>query len=86
MALTILKYPLNIQDSITLKMSKKASILSLQMQDSIPCIWALIDPEEELENRNFKCYRTGDDLILKSQRYVGTLQFYPCVWHLFEVI
>jgi len=67
-----------------------AMILSFQIQDKVPCIWAMIDKKATIEQRHFRIYGTGwpiekipKDLNL---HYIGTIQTNGgLVWHLFEI-
>lgn len=62
--------------------------LAVQMQDDVPQMWFLVDPERPKEPRSFLVVGTGqpipDDVPL---HFIGTFQMAPegLVWHLFEV-
>ena len=61
--------------------------MTFQIQTGIPVIWAVVNPENESEKRQFCIRGTGhldhsgkiDDDI-----YIGTVQTGTLVWHLFE--
>ncbi len=55
----IFKYPLQIRNSQTILMPYGAEILSLKIQNGIPCIWALVDEKSQLTERRFETYGTG---------------------------
>lgn len=62
-----------------------AEILSLQMQDSRPCLWMLCDTDAPKETRFFLFVGTGHSIEFEGN-YIGTLQTSGgLVWHLFEV-
>jgi hypothetical protein len=46
-------------------------------------LWALVDPEAELEDRYFEVLPTGSSP--PAGRYVGTATPFPLVWHVWEV-
>jgi hypothetical protein len=83
---TIWKYQLVIQDSQPLTMPKGAEILTVQVQNNIPCIWALVDPDAEIEHREFCMFGTGHDFGLIDYKYIGTFQIHEglLAFHLFE--
>ncbi len=86
---TIYKYPVEITEKLEVAMPSDSEILSLQIQHELPCVWALVNPENEISTRRFRWFGTGhpiekgEDLI-----YVGTIQIQGgiLVFHLFEVI
>ena len=79
---TIWKFPL--QGLTTqLEMPYQARILSLQIQDGKPTLWAEVDTEAERETRTFQIKGTGHPLS-DLEFYVGTFQDPPFVWHLYE--
>lgn len=82
-------YPLDIQDEVIVMMPKGARVLSVQVQNGRPCLWAAVDPTEmELEKRMFRIAGTGhpicDDVV---DGFIGTIQLYngKLVFHVFEV-
>lgn len=89
---TIWKFPLKSEDYQRIKMPFGAEILSVQTQNETPCIWALVNPQEnEIEERRFELFGTGhfiqcdDD---KNRKFIGTFQLGggALVFHLFERI
>ncbi len=84
----VYKYPLDIQDEVIVMMPKGARVLSVQVQNGRPCLWAAVDPSEtELEKRLFRIAGTGhpiyDDVV---DGFIGTIQLYDgkLVFHVFE--
>lgn len=89
---TIWKFKFKTDNYFTLDMPIGAEILTVQIQSNLnPCIWALVDPSQELETRFFEVYGTGQDIdcnISGKRKYIGTYQFYngDLIFHLFERI
>lgn len=84
---TIFKYSIPIQGYFHLQMPKDAKILSFQIQMGEPVIWALVNPGEECEQRDFSIKRTGipiqyDDF--DKNIFIGTIQMGALSRHLFE--
>ena len=73
-------------NTVQVDMPKGAEIICVQAQREIPCVWALVDPEAQLETRYFYIAATGDD-VPGGGRYVGTVFQHDgaYVWHIFEV-
>ena len=86
---TIYKYPITVTDRPTVKMPRGASVLSVQGQGMITYIWAIVDPKEPEENREFYLQATGQPLEFEpsTTRFIGTFQLFEVrlVYHLFEI-
>ena len=88
--MTIYKYQIPIQDSIKLTLPKDALILSFQIQNGIPVLWAMVNTEAEREERSFLLFGTGHPIRITEGKhnlqFIGTIQDenLPLVWHLFE--
>lgn len=83
---TIYKYSLPLLASeFSIDMPKGSKILSLQLQDEWPTIWALVNHSVGLVTRKFIIVGTGFSLGLnwKVLDYVGTYQKDGFVWHVF---
>ncbi len=86
----IFKYEVPIQDSIIIDLPVDSKILSFQIQNGKPYIWALVDPDELLVSRYFTIIPTGAEIEYLSEIlvYIGTVQM-ACgamIFHLFEDI
>lgn len=57
----IYKYKLTVQDTVDLCIPEGAKILTLQMQQGCPCIWAEVNPQAPTEERTFAIRGTGLD-------------------------
>jgi hypothetical protein len=85
----IWKFPLSILQRSTIIMPKGAQVLCVQLQDTTPCIWALIpDTEAPVVDRHFAVFGTGHPVdLVPGFQYLGTFQFafpMPLVFHVFE--
>ena len=91
MTLEIWKFPLTISHSQEVEMPKHAKILTIQMNQEAPCIWAAVDTAAEREKRVFITYGTGHEVReITLFPYIGTYQFqdeglpFPLVFHVFD--
>lgn len=66
-------------------MPRGAKVLTLQVQDGHPMLWAAVDPGQPTEPRQFAIVGTGHALPDNAGAYVGTWQSTIYVFHLFEV-
>ena len=86
----IWKYVLDADNKTTFNMPEKAEILTVQSQNETACIWALVNPLNNKEERIFEVVATGEPFEHKAteQTYIGTFQLYygTLVFHLFEII
>ncbi|MDV2459881.1 hypothetical protein CMU99_16305 [Elizabethkingia anophelis] len=84
----IFKYQLEIKDFNDIEMPKNAEVLSVQVQNGIPCIWAMVDTENPLEKRKFMTIGTGKELCPRTPHtFIGTYQLSELglVFHCFEL-
>lgn len=80
----IWKYPLAITDMQKIYMPVGAKFLDVQMQDEIPCAWAIIDPYVKREPRTILIFGTGNPFsVSEKAEYIGTIQQGQLVWHVF---
>lgn len=75
-----------------IQIPKDSEILSVQLQNDTFYIWALVDPEQDLELRNFILIPTGAKMDVEEAKYITTIQIrmeifnhYNHVYHLFEI-
>ena len=83
----IWKFQLETADYQTISMPKDAEILTVQTQDDTPCVWALVNPEAEKEDRNFELFGTGHKVPdMGVREYVATYQLHggSLIFHVFE--
>ncbi len=82
------KYIFEITHSITIEMPKNALILDLQIQNGIPCLWAVVDLDESMVPYNFVLLGTGHPVPDEEYelQHISTFQQGEFVWHLFQII
>jgi len=83
----IYKYEVPINLSFFhLDLPEKAQLLAFQLQDAQPVLWALVNTEAIIETRHFAIRGTGSAMggWRSTDKYIGTVQIPPFVWHLFE--
>ena len=86
--MNIWKYQLEVVPQQTLEMPFSSKILTVQVQQEIPCIWALVNPGLYLVEREIRIVGTGHELDFTAlAKYLGTFQELngSLVWHVFEV-
>lgn len=87
----IFKYPVRIQDEFSIEMPCGSSILSVQIQNGAPQLWALVEVGAPLVRRKLAIRGTGHDATFRDEqrtaRYVDTFQMQggSLVWHLFDL-
>lgn len=90
---TIHKYPVDLDaldfDNVaTIPMKKGASVIHVDVQDDVLCIWALVDDEVEMEDRKILVVGTGHPIpeSMLSFYYLGSALLIDgrIVLHLFE--
>jgi len=84
----IYKYPLPIKQFIQLAMPVDSEILTFQVQNENPVLWAKHkDLKSEWAIRHFTFIGTGNEYDQESGHvYIGTIQLKGFVWHLFEIV
>ena len=85
----IYKYELDVIDRQAIKMPKGANILSIQVQNGEPHIWAMVDNEAETELRDFATIGTGNPVhIDPTSPFIATYQIMEgaLVFHVFEIV
>lgn len=84
---TIHKYTFKIEGEVRIKMPKGARVLSVQIQNDIPTMWALVDTEREMETVLFHIFCTGDTIPRLFNYgpldHLATFQQGIYVWHIF---
>jgi hypothetical protein len=84
--MVVFKYALTIADTIDVPMPAGARLLSVQVQNDVACVWALVDPDARKTTRRLALRGTGHDADgLTFAPFVGTFQL-PSgfVGHLFD--
>lgn len=90
---TIYKYEVPVEGRFKLLLPKESVVLSFQIQNGVPCIWAMVETAHIDEERKFRLFGTGHPIenIPKGAglHYIGTVQqsqMPALVWHLFEEV
>ena len=83
----IFKYQLQVEDVQDVEMPIGSTVLTVQAQGPIPCIWAHVSPEARIVKRRFRTYGTGHPMKDSDSFpfYVGTYQLSggALVFHVF---
>ena len=85
MGTTIYKYELKL-DELT-RMPEGARLLSVQVQGTVPCVWAEVNPSHLVVDRDIRIYGTGHplpDQIEEIAVFLGTFQLGPLVFHAYD--
>lgn len=86
----IFKYQLPIEaENAKVMLPEGAVILSLQVQNGEPCMWALVDDAKPPVVRWLRWAGTGHYISIDELRdlnFIGTVQLGAYVFHLFEKI
>lgn len=89
MTQTIWKFPVEIKRRQTIQMPAHSKILTIQTQQGVPTIWAIVDPNENEAKvpRLIQMTGTGfDNSNIGFGRYIGTVQVEDqTVWHYFDL-
>jgi hypothetical protein len=80
-------YKYELKDGRGVEMPIGAKVLTIQTQNGLPYIWALVDTDVECDFRYFTIVGTGHDFPEADDfTYINTIQDGPFVWHIFELI
>lgn len=85
----IWKFPLLTVGMQNVKMPIDSEILCVQNQNDTPCLWALVYPEKEIEERCIEMFGTGHNIYCDmgvDRKYLSTIQLNDgeLVFHFFE--
>lgn len=92
---TIWKFPIKVMDFQTVEMPLGAQIISVQPQNGVLCMWALVDSEQnKKELRRLWVFGTGnpiegsayDAFHQGKMIHLATVKDGSFVWHVFESI
>lgn len=89
MSKSIWKFQLETTDIQIIEMPADVEILTIQIQNGVPCIWALVSPDAPKRKVAFEIYGTGNPVPENAKRkYIGTYQLEKgaLVFHCFEVL
>ena len=75
---TIWKFELALQTEQAINMPEGAKVLTVQVQAGVLCVWALVDTENDTEERQFFILGTGHDAddvdSSNGYNYLNTVQ------------
>ena len=82
---TVYKYPVMLEDEWQMSMPRGAKILSLDVQNGKPYMWAAIETTRMSERRYFITRGTGHELT-RTLEFIGMFQLenMGLVFHVFE--
>ena len=81
--MSIWKFPIVRTDEQKIEMPVGAKVLSVQMQNGIPCIWAIIDTDARIESRSIAVVGTGNPCWCFTWAFIGTVADGDFMWHVF---
>lgn len=84
MSATIWKYPLDLKTEQKLSLPRDAQVLSVQAQENVITLWALVNPNVAATRKTIYMFTDGQKLDAAGQLlYLGTVQTGEFVWHVF---
>ena len=86
---TVHKYLVPVRDGFGLDLPLGATILDVQAQGELVCLWALVETDNDMERRSFILRGTGHPIQDGMELvHAGTFQIGggALVFHLFEVM
>ncbi len=84
---TIWKYELTVEGIQDLYVPGGGKILCVQVQRERPCVWMLVNPDEDTKLHRIWIFGTGQpDIDTSGLTYIGTFQLYDggLVFHVFD--
>jgi hypothetical protein len=80
------KFPLSVVGEQKIQISPGAWILSLQVQNGVPTIYAMVDPKDEKKDRDIMMYSTDKPIDnIYNHEFLGTVQLpNGFVFHYFQ--
>lgn len=86
----IYKYPLTHGSVQQIEMPYDAEVLCVQMNNGIPCLWALHSKEKGVAKLSFEMFGTGHPIPEGTRKYIGTFQVEELgamyVFHVFQLL
>jgi hypothetical protein len=82
----VFKYPLPVQGTVDILMPYGARILTIGAQGEDMFVWALVNPDLELEHQThrFHIVGTGHPCPFSAHKHLETVIVGQFVWHVFE--
>ncbi len=84
--MTIWRYQLQVKDSMMVNLRVGAKIMTIALQDGIPTLWAMCDPNAPMSCRLIVCRGTGFEFAESDVGiHLGTVVTADgFVWHYFD--
>lgn len=84
--ITMYKYQFEFAKEVTIEMPDGPTMLSVQLQNGVPSMWAMVNTDNAPKSYKLACYWTGEEITNADQlRFIGTVQAADnLVWHIFE--
>jgi hypothetical protein len=82
---TIWKYQLKPAAEQVIQMPARSEILSVGLQGTQICLWAMVAPEADLVDRVIEVIGTGNPIVNRDRQLIGLVMPTPYVFHVFEV-
>lgn len=70
----VFKYPLPVDDYVAITMPAAAEVLTVQVQNGRPYLWAKVDTRRPAVTHGFYVVGTGHPFPVLARAYVGTFQ------------
>lgn len=81
---TIYKYPIKITDKQKLRLPKNSKIVRVGTDPkNQPCIWAIVNTDEELEEVIIYVVGTGNPFPQGAEKHIGSFKERSFIWHVF---
>ena len=80
----IWEFPLVIEDVQIIELPRNYEILTIQVQNGIACLWAMVSPEVPKEKIIIEIIGTGELISIAGRQYIGTVQLFELVFHVFK--
>jgi hypothetical protein len=74
MATQVWKYPLKVEDKQWVELPRGAKILSVDVQNGTPCLWAQVDTEAVTDRILIVTHGTGHPMKSNNMQFIGTYQ------------
>ena len=86
--ITIWKFPLSVDDWQVI-VGQITKILTVQLQDGVPMLWAIVDTKGNYKTIGIRTFGTGHEMDTNNKyKYIGTylIRNDKFVGHVFEVV
>ena len=80
----IWKFPLDVCREQEIGLHRVHDLLTIQVQNGQPTLWAMVHPETKPLSVMIRCYGTGNGNPLPDDEYIGTVQLDGFVWHYYK--